>query len=97
MFGYDRIVITPIELRKKFELISDYCQAGNSGQLDVKINDTKLLYNGDVADIAQAQWQQWHIDLASVAGLENVTALTIGIEGANATGMLYIDDIRLYP
>ncbi|UCD51302.1 MAG: hypothetical protein JSW27_01460, partial [Phycisphaerales bacterium] len=27
----------------------------------------------------------------------NVNALTIGIEGAGATGVVYIDDIRLYP
>jgi hypothetical protein len=28
--------------------------------------------------------------------LQNVTSLTIGVDGANASGMLYIDEIRLY-
>jgi len=74
-----------------------YGQSDNSGQLYVQINNTKLVYNGDAADITAAQWQQWNIDLTSVAGLQNVTTLTIGVDGASAAGMLYIDDIRLYP
>jgi len=74
-----------------------YGEADNSGQLYVKINSTKVLYNGDAADIAQEQWLQWNIDLSAVAGLQNVTALTIGVDGASAAGMLYIDDIRLSP
>ena len=74
-----------------------YGQPDNSGQLYVKINNAKVLYNGDAADIAQEQWLQWNIDLNSVAGLQNVTALTIGVDGASAAGMLYIDDIRLSP
>ena len=44
-----------------------------------------------------AQWQQWDIDLTPLDGLQNVTTLTIGVDGASAAGMLYIDDIRLYP
>ena len=71
-----------------------YGQANNSGQLYVKINDIKVVYHGDVT---QTQWQQWPIDLTSMDGLENVTTLTIGVEGNAAAGMLYIDDIRLYP
>jgi hypothetical protein len=74
-----------------------YGQPDNSGQLYVKINNTKLIYNGDAADITAAQWQQWNIDLNAVPGLQNVTVLTIGVDGASAAGMLYIDDIRLYP
>jgi hypothetical protein len=74
-----------------------YGLADNSGQLYVKINNAKVLYNGDAADIGQEQWLQWNIDLSSVAGLQNVTALTIGVDGASAAGMLYIDDIRLSP
>jgi len=72
--------------------------AGNSGQLYVKINNTKVLYDGAVDDIQKAQWQPWNIDLSSVgANLQNVTRLAIGIDGANAAGKLYIDEIRLYP
>jgi len=74
-----------------------YGQPENSGQLYVKINGTKLVYDGDTADITLEQWQRWNIDLTSVAGLQNVTTLTIGVDGGSASGMLYIDDIRLNP
>jgi Concanavalin A-like lectin/glucanases superfamily/F5/8 type C domain len=71
---------------------------GNSGQLYVKINDVKVAYNGDAADIASTVWQPWNIDLSAVGGnLASVTTLTIGIEGAAAQGILYIDDVRLSP
>ncbi len=71
--------------------------AGNDGQLYLKINDTRVDYDGETADITTPLWQVWNIDLSSVDGLANVTTLTIGIEGSGATGILYIDDIRLYP
>ena len=74
-----------------------YGRAGNSGQLYVKINSTKVVYDGQAADIALAQWQPWNIDLTALTGLQNVTQLTIGLDGANAAGLLYIDAIRLYP
>jgi len=74
-----------------------YGAAGNDGQLYVKINDAKVDYDGDAADITAPLWQAWNIDLSSVGSLADVTMLTIGIEGAGATGVLYIDDIRLYP
>jgi len=75
-----------------------YGTAGNSGQLYVKINNTKVAYAEDAADIARAEWQTWVIDLSQVGGnLQNVTSLTIGVDGATAAGMLYIDEIGLYP
>jgi hypothetical protein len=70
---------------------------GNTGTLYVKINNTKIVYDGGPADIARAAWQAWNIDLSGVSGLQNVTSLSIGVDGANAAGMLYIDNIRLYP
>ena len=71
--------------------------AGNTGQLYIKINNAKIAYNGDAGDIAISTWQAWNIDLTALSGLENVTSLSIGVDGATAAGMLYIDDIRLYP
>jgi len=73
-----------------------YGQSDNSGRLYVKINETKIVYDGDAGDIAKTQWQPWNIDLTtSGAALSNVTALTIGVEGMGS-GVVYIDDIRLY-
>jgi len=70
-------------------------EADDTGQLYVKINGTKVPYDGDPADIASREWIEWEIDPASVGvPLTNVTALTIGIEGGE-TGVLYIDDIRV--
>ncbi|MHC4173315.1 MAG: discoidin domain-containing protein [Planctomycetota bacterium] len=70
---------------------------GNTGQLYVKVNNSKVVYDGDAADIAKPQWTQWNIDLASVGvSLQNITKLSIGIDGSGASGTLYVDDIRLY-
>jgi hypothetical protein len=72
--------------------------AGNTGQLYVKINNAKVAYNGNAADLAKTTWQRWSIDLSTVAGgVSKVTTLTIGVEGAGAKGTLNIDDVRLYP
>ncbi len=72
--------------------------AGNTGQLYVKINGSKVSYNGPAGDLAKAIWTPWNIDLSTTgANLSKVTSLTIGIEGAGAKGLLYIDDVRLYP
>jgi len=69
----------------------------SGGQLYVKINGTKVAYDGDAADITLAAWQAWNIDLSTVGNVSNVSKLTIGVEGAGASGVVYIDDVRLYP
>ncbi len=70
---------------------------GNTGQLYVKVNGSKVVYDGDAADIAKLRWNQWNIDLASLGvNLQSVTTLAIGIDGSGASGTLYLDDIRLY-
>ncbi len=70
---------------------------GSTGQLYVKVDGSKMVYDGDAADIAKVEWKQWNIDLASLgASLLNVTKLSIGIDGNGASGTLYLDDIRLY-
>ncbi|MGE5295563.1 MAG: LamG-like jellyroll fold domain-containing protein [Solirubrobacterales bacterium] len=72
--------------------------SGNSGTLYVKINNAKVAYDGAAADIASPAWTPWNIDLSKVGGnLGKVTSLTIGIEGSGAKGILYVDDVRLYP
>jgi len=74
-----------------------YGASGNGGQLYLKINNTKLVYDGDQGDLARIGWQAWNIDLSTVGNVSSVRSLTIGIEGSGAAGILYIDDIRLYP
>jgi hypothetical protein len=69
---------------------------GNGG-IYVKINDTKVVYD-DAGALPPAgdPWTEWRIDLSGVAGdLTRVGSMTVGIEGAGATGVLYVDDILL--
>ncbi len=71
--------------------------AGNTGQLYVKVNGSKVVYDCDAADIEQVQWNQWNIDLASLGvDLQIVTTLAIGIDDNGAGGTLYFDDIGVY-
>mgnify|MGYP000142831050 CR=1 FL=1 len=74
-----------------------YGAAGNTGQLYAKINGTKIAYDGPAVNLARPSWQLWSIDLSQAGNVSNVRSLTIGIEGAGAKGVVYIDDIRLYP
>ena len=72
---------------------------GNTGQLYVKVNDKKVVYDPGpiVTPPGWLTWKQWNIDLASVGtDLSSVNTLAIGVDGAWATGMMYIDDILLY-
>ena len=67
-----------------------------SGKLYVKINNTRVDYQGLSDALQRAQWMVFNIDLvAEVADLTNITSLTVGIEGGGATGVIYVDDIRL--
>jgi hypothetical protein len=70
---------------------------GNTGQLYVKVNGSKVVYDGDAVDMVRPRWKQWGIDLASLGvDLQTVTTLAIGIDGDGADGTLYFDDIGLY-
>ncbi len=71
-----------------------YGAAGNVGQLYVKINGTKVLYDGAATDIANPLWQAWNIDLTGM-NVSHVTTLTLGVQGTGS-GMIFVDDIRLY-
>ncbi|MCH8218117.1 MAG: hypothetical protein IH892_15270 [Planctomycetes bacterium] len=68
------------------------------GDVYVKINDTKMVYEAAAGlppgwDV----WTQWTIDLSAVAAdVTSVRSLTIGVEGAGARGVLYVDSIQLY-
>ena len=67
-------------------------------QLYVKVDNSKVIYDGDAADIARARWNQWNIDLTGV-NLNNVPTVAIGIEssgGSGGSGVVFVDEIRLY-
>ena len=77
-------------------VVSFYGQPDNTGQLFVKIGNTKISYPGAGADLITEGWTEWEIDLAaSGASLANVSSLSIGVDGTNAAGLVYIDDVLL--
>jgi hypothetical protein len=68
-----------------------------SGQLYVKINGVKVLYDGEAVNLRRAVWQTWNITLTSAGvNLQSVTRLAVGIDNKGASGTLLLDDIRLY-
>jgi len=70
-------------------------------QMYVKLNGVKLTYDGDAESLTRTAWQPWNINLVDFGvNLGNVTELSIGLERsgvAGGKGVVYIDDIRLYP
>ena len=98
------------EATRTFEQTQDWTRSGvqtlvlffhgsdtnTGGGLYVKINDTRVAYDGDPANLTAAGWNEWRIPLAAMAGtdLSAVTSLTIGVDGGGE-GVVYIDDIVL--
>jgi hypothetical protein len=69
-------------------------------QMYVKLNGSKVTYEGDAENLQRIGWQTWYIDLASFGvNLSNVTELSIGFERIGAVGgqgVVLFDGIRLY-
>jgi len=63
----------------------------------VKVNGSKVAYDGDADNVLRKPWQKWYIPLSSFSGvnLKKVATLTLGVTGG--VGVLYIDDIGLSP
>jgi len=78
--------------------------AGNAAEnLYVALNGSAVV-NNDNPNAAQiASWSQWNIDLQAFGvNLANVNSITLGLGNKNnpvagGSGMMYFDDIRLYP
>jgi len=70
-------------------------------QMYVKLNGSKVTYDGAADNITRTVWQPWNVELASFGvNLGNVTELSIGLERSVAVGgkgVVYFDDIWLYP
>ena len=82
-------------------------EAANAAEnLYVALNDS-VVVNHDNPDAAlRTSWTRWNIDLTRFAdqgvNLANVNSITLGLGNRNnpvvgGAGMMYIDDIRLYP
>jgi hypothetical protein len=82
-------------------------EAANAAEnLYVALNGNAIV-NHDNPDAAQiTSWTPWNIDLQVFAdqgvNLANVTSITLGLGNKNnpvagGAGMMYFDDIRLYP
>ncbi|MDH7599478.1 MAG: discoidin domain-containing protein [Sedimentisphaerales bacterium] len=95
----DRIFPAPQDWTRfgtKTLLVHFYGMEGNTGLPYVKINDVKLTYPGKSADIAAQTWITWEIDLSTLpGGASRVSSLSFGIDGAGASGLIYLDDIWL--
>ena len=67
----------------------------NTGQLYAQVNNgTKIMYDGPAGALSKPYWAQWNIDLTALGNVQAVTSLSIGVEGGS--GLIYLDDIRLY-
>jgi len=76
-------------------------QNNSADPMYVKLDGTKVVYDGEADDITQKLWQPWNIELAD-HGVDLITVkqLSIGLERIGAVGgkgVVYFDDIRLYP
>jgi hypothetical protein len=109
-FYYDNRTVGLSEAVRTFETAQDWTRGGaqclvlyfygqtinTAGQLYVKINNAKVLYDGDASDLAKPFWIPWVIDLATVkTDLTQVESMTIGIDNGG-DGLLLFDDVRLY-
>ncbi len=62
----------------------------------MEINGTRI---GGTGANQRAAWVSLEIDLSLVSAslLQNVTSAILGVEGAGASGVVYVDDMRVYP
>jgi hypothetical protein len=70
--------------------------------LYVTLNGNARVDNDDPDAATKTTWIQWNIDLSRFAdqgvNLANVNSITLGLSSVTGgTGMMYFDDIRLYP
>ncbi|MBC8467931.1 MAG: LamG domain-containing protein [Planctomycetes bacterium] len=80
--------------------------ANAAENLYVAINDSAVVTNDNPDAAKEARWTEWDIDLQAFAdqgvNLANVNSITLGFGNranptAGGSGMIYFDDIRLYP
>jgi hypothetical protein len=70
--------------------------------LYVALNGNARVDNDNSDATLATSWTQWNIDLQAFAdqsvNLANVNSITLGLSSVTGgAGMMYFDDIRLYP
>jgi len=68
----------------------------------VTLNGSATVDNDNPDATLAYLWTEWNIDLQTFTdqgvNLTNVTSITLGLRSVTGgTGMIYFDDIRLYP
>jgi len=74
--------------------------SGNAAEsLYVALNGGTPVPNDDPDAATRTSWTEWNIDLQSFGvNLANVNSITLGLSSVTGgTGIMYFDDIRLYP
>ncbi|MCP4611549.1 MAG: hypothetical protein GY845_22790 [Planctomycetes bacterium] len=77
--------------------------ASNSAEtMYVMLNGSANVDNDNPDAVLAAGWTEWNIPLQAFAdqgvNLTNVNSITLGLKsGAGGTGMIFVDDVRLYP
>jgi hypothetical protein len=77
--------------------------SGNTAEnLYVALNGNVRVDNDNPDAATLTRWTPWNIDLQTFAdqgvNLANVDSITLGLSSVTGgTGMMYFDDIRLYP
>lgn len=111
-FAYDNTKLPLSEATRTFAPAQDWTAHGIKGlslwfygdpdneaqQMYVKVNGSKILYDGDALNLKRAGWKMWYVDLTS-SSRSKVTQLTIGFDrlgGVGGQGKVFIDDLRLY-
>jgi hypothetical protein len=90
---------------KDVETLTIWYRGSNSNSAEtmyVTLNGSATVDNDNPGAAQVAAWTEWNIDLQAFAdqgvNLSNVTSITLGLRAVTGgTGMLYFDDIRLYP
>lgn len=69
--------------------------ANTGGELYVAVNGKEVALGSDA--VGNDGWTQVNVDLTALnTDLSQVATLGIGIDGANAKGVIYVDDVLLY-
>ena len=109
--SYDNSTASVSEATRTFDLAQDWSRSGittlslfvkkvagqGGGDVYVKIGGTSIdLVNTSTYPPGRTPgWVRYNVDLTEM-DVASVQSLTIGIAGAGAQGVLYVDDIRLY-